>query len=103
MKKVGISSGDPRHMHKAELKVHGGKLIRVKLSMKKNKISDIRITGDFFLHPEDGIEELERRLKGVEVESTRLYEKINGFFNENNILIGAKPDDFIKTILLAIE
>lgn len=90
-------------MYRAGLKVLGGKLVRVKFSIKDNRIYDMRITGDFFLHPEDGIEDLERRLNGTEVDEKRLNDTIHGFLNEKFILIGAKPEDFVRAIFLAIE
>ena len=88
-------------MYSAELKIPDGKLIRIKFSMKDNKIEDIKITGDFFLHPEDGLEELERKLRGVEIEFDALQNTIHDFFNKEFFLIGAKPEDIIRTILLA--
>ena len=33
------------------------KLIKVKLNIENRKIKDIRITGDFFMYPEDAIKE----------------------------------------------
>lgn len=88
-------------MHSAELKIPGGKLIRIKFSMKGDKISDIIITGDFFLYPEDGIEKLERRLSGTKPDLKALQKIIINFFGEEYSLIGAKPDDIIRAILLA--
>ncbi|MCW3976069.1 MAG: lipoate--protein ligase family protein [Candidatus Bathyarchaeota archaeon] len=88
-------------MYSAELKIPGGKLIRVKFSKREDKISDIMISGDFFLHPEDGIEELERRLTGTKIDLKTLKDIIRNFFSEEYVLIGAKPDDIIRVILLA--
>lgn len=88
-------------MYSAELKIPGGKLIRVKFSKREDKISDIMISGDFFLHPEDGIEELERRLTGAKIDWKVLQDIIENFFNEESTLIGAKPKDIIMAILLA--
>ena len=88
-------------MYSAELKIPGGKLIRVKFSKREDKISDIMISGDFFLHPEDGIEELERRLTGAKIDWKVLQDIIGNFFNEESTLIGAKPKDIIMAILLA--
>ncbi|WP_455276984.1 lipoate protein ligase C-terminal domain-containing protein [[Eubacterium] cellulosolvens] len=88
-------------MHEARLKVIGGKLIRISFLLDDNKISDMKITGDFFLYPEEGIEELERRLNGIEAKPKKIQEIIVGFFNEGFVIIGAKPDDFTKAILIA--
>jgi len=88
-------------LHEAELKVIGGKLIRISFLLEDNKISNMKITGDFFLYPEEGIEELERRLNGIEAKPKKIQEIIIGFFNEGFVIIGAKPNDFTKAILLA--
>ena len=88
-------------MYSAELKIPGGKLIRVKFSKREGKISNIMISGDFFLHPEDGIEELERRLTGTKIDLKTLKDIIKNFFREEYVLIGVKPDDITRVILLA--
>ncbi len=39
-----------------------GKLIRIKARFEGRKIREIKITGDFFLYPEDEIEDIEKSL-----------------------------------------
>ena len=48
-------------MGKAKYKVKGGKLIKVQLAKKEDRIEGIKITGDFFLHPEELIEQLAKQ------------------------------------------
>ncbi len=91
-------------MGRAELKVEGGKMIKIQLTRKKDKIEEIRITGDFFLHPEDLIEELERMLMGCLLDERILTESIKNFIDKKSaILLGASPEDFAKCILMAGE
>ena len=45
-----------------------GKLIRIRAKFKDDKIEDIKITGDFYIYPENSIELLEEKLKGVRIE-----------------------------------
>ena len=59
-------------MGRAEYKVKGGKLIRVQLTAKDKKIKKIKITGDFFLHPEEVIEDIERTLEGCILDERNL-------------------------------
>jgi lipoate---protein ligase len=40
-------------------------------------INSIRITGDFFLYPEDSLEDLELQLKGTRLDKSKLKEKID--------------------------
>jgi lipoate---protein ligase len=49
---------------KAEEKIPGGKLVCVEVEAEGGKAARIRITGDFFLHPEDAISKLESALAG---------------------------------------
>jgi lipoate-protein ligase A len=89
---------------RAEYKVQGGKLIKVQLALQDGKISRIKITGDFFLHPEDVIEEIEEALKGHvldEEELSRLIEKV--LEDRGAVSLGAGPRDFAKCIMLAGE
>jgi len=54
------------------------KLIQVQLSFddKNNEIHSVRITGDFFLYPEDSLEQLETSLVGVKLDRNILKKKI---------------------------
>ena len=45
-----------------------GKLIRIRAKFKDDKIEDIKITGDFYIYPEDTIELVEKKLKGIRIE-----------------------------------
>ena len=85
---------------KGELKVKGGKLIKCKIKVRENKIEEIRFSGDFFIHPEEKIEELEEMLKGVELKKKKLY-SILSLFAENVEMIGVNNDDFVEVIMRA--
>ncbi len=54
------------------------KLIQISLSYeeKNHEIHSIKITGDFFLYPEDSLELLETNLIGVKVDRNILRKKI---------------------------
>ncbi|MFX0089234.1 MAG: lipoate protein ligase C-terminal domain-containing protein [Promethearchaeota archaeon] len=87
---------------KAELKVPGGKLIRADISVKDGRIGRIVITGDFFLHPEDVLEQLEEKLLGRNAE--KIEKIIRKFFTESKVvLVGADVKDFEEVILAALE
>ncbi len=91
-------------MGKAEYKVKGGKLIKVKLSEKGLRISEVGITGDFFVHPEVLIDELEEVLVGHTLKEEELTSFIEDFFSKRNAtLLGASSADFAKCIIMAVE
>jgi len=91
-------------MGKAEYKVKGGKLIKIQLTKEDNKIQKIKITGDFFLHPEELIEELEEALTGHLLNESDLTEHIRTLIEKREAtLLGASPEDFVKCIMMAGE
>lgn len=90
---------------KASLKVKGGKLIQVKIDYDKI-IKNIEITGDFFIHPESSLEEIERCLIGVEVneEEKEISERIKGVVkSEQAQLIGLSPEDIARVVKEALH
>ncbi|MEA2089775.1 MAG: lipoate protein ligase C-terminal domain-containing protein [Thermoproteota archaeon] len=89
-------------MGKALRKVEGGKMIKVQLTKLGGKIEKIKITGDFFLHPEEIIEELERVLVGEPLEAENILQVIRDLTCERDVtFLGASPEDFMKCILMA--
>lgn len=87
---------------KAEYKIPGGKLVACDMELRDGVISTIKLSGDFFMHPEDSIIDLERSLNGV---STLSYTKkiLNFFQNRDIVLYGISPEDFVNVIGLALE
>ena len=87
---------------KAQYKVEGGKLIKVQLKLEDDKIKEAKITGDFFLHPEELIDELEKTLEGSEINEDVLADHIKAFIKRNKaVLLGVTPEDFAKCIVMA--
>jgi hypothetical protein len=61
-----------------------GKLIKILLEYEEERnqeyiktVNSIRITGDFFLYPEDSLENLEMQLKGIRLDKAMLKKKID--------------------------
>ncbi len=89
-------------MKKSTYKVPGGKLLKISLEENNGVIQRIQIMGDFFLHPEESIVELEEILVGAELNQNKLSETIQSFLdNPDIILIGASSADIAKAIILA--
>ena len=89
-------------MRESSFKVPEGKLIKVKLWVSSGKISEIKILGDFFLHPEETLQMLEDSLVGLTAEETSIERTIAQVLT-NATLIGATAADIAKTIMLAWE
>ena len=89
-------------MGRAKYKVEGGKLIKIQLEKSGNAIEKIRIMGDFFLHPEELIEEVERTLEGRPLEEADLIKHIKTLMEKKEAtLLGASPEDFARCIVMA--
>lgn len=65
-----------------------GKLLRILLEYEEDcsqeniqTINSIRITGDFFVYPEDSLEKLETQLKGTRLEKEKLKKEIDRCLN----------------------
>lgn len=72
-------------------------LIRVHCTVHDNIIEDIRITGDFFMYPEEKLWDLEEKLRGTPLD--RLREKLVEYFDSLGIrLVGSTIDDFYTAI-----
>ncbi|MFH1409593.1 MAG: lipoate protein ligase C-terminal domain-containing protein [Nanoarchaeota archaeon] len=87
-------------MGSATKKVEGGKLLRVDVEAK-DSLDSVKITGDFFLHPEDTIEEMEEALLGepVPLEKRKLVDKLNHILDKNEAkLIGISTEHIIDTL-----
>ena len=84
----------------ASLKIAGGKMVRVDVRYT-NVILDLKLTGDFFLHPEETISALEACLAGASLplEAERLIEKLQTVLEDNRAeLIGATSQDILAAL-----
>ncbi|MEE8400760.1 MAG: lipoate protein ligase C-terminal domain-containing protein [Candidatus Hydrothermarchaeaceae archaeon] len=86
-------------MRHSAYKTKGG-LIRVSLEADE-KINDILITGDFFIYPEESVEELEKALIGVSTNESELLRVVKGFY-ENIEAMDIEPKDFVAAIKKAL-
>jgi hypothetical protein len=91
---------------KSVLKAEEGKLVKVFLDYdytgegKAMKINTIKITGDFFMHPEEGIEMLEKELIGAEMERNALLKRMDDFFRRKKIKLFGIASESLATAIL---
>ncbi len=78
-------------------------LIRVQCISSRGLIRDLRITGDFFIYPEDSLWFLEEKLKGLRIRSIdELEEFLNKLLKSKGVeLVGSTPRDFAEAIYCA--
>lgn len=89
-------------------KVPNGKLLKIFIEVAENAatqvkiIRDIKITGDFFMHPEEKITLLEDALRGEILDGPHLTSKLTEIISREKIeLFGADPESIATTILMA--
>lgn len=77
-------------------------MLRVRLKEKDGRIESVKLSGDFFLVPEESLPKLENMLEDVRVDEKELKLLIDRFFRGTNAQgLGVSPDDFVKAILAA--
>lgn len=59
-----------------DYKVPGGKLVRIDADVEEGYIKDIHITGDFFMHPEESIAEVEASLRHQMIGSATIAKQL---------------------------
>ena len=81
-------------------KVPDGKLLRIEMDYD-DKIIRISVSGDFFMHPEEGIEKIEKALIGVELKEEAVFDAIVKVVEEEKIeFFGADPASITRAILI---
>lgn len=78
-------------------KFSGGKLLKVTVRFEYEVIHEVRVTGDFFVHPEEALEIMEEALRGVPITAVRQI--LESRIKEGGIAtVGFKLDDLINMI-----
>lgn len=87
---------------KSVYKVPDGKLIKIFLDYNEslNVISFIQINGDFFVYPEESIQDLEKELVGNPIDRKILYDLIESFIDRNHIeFIGISAESLTEAVM----
>jgi lipoate-protein ligase A len=91
---------DAANLLSADYKAPGGKLLRIRLREQHGVIQSVKITGDFFLVPEDSLPKLEKMLEDTPLKEAELKLLVDRFFRGTGAQgLGIAPDDFVKAIL----
>lgn len=88
----------------AKQKVKEGKVVKVEIDCDE-LISNVRITGDFFLHPEDILEEIEKSMVGLErnADEETIISNMMMVIAERDVqMIGISPGSIARLIKEAL-
>ncbi len=89
----------------SKLKVPGGKLVIIKIDYT-DRIKSIQILGDFFVHPEESLNMMEKLLVGIRTDASRdeIAGKIRAIAEQRNVeMIGVSPESIADAIKMAIK
>lgn len=87
---------------KSVYKIPEGKLVKIELETINGEIKKIKITGDFFLYPEEIISKLEESLVGCKINKDIMIKHFDNFWKNNLIeCFGINSSGLAEAILLA--
>jgi lipoate-protein ligase A len=90
-------------MPQAIYKVPDGKLLKVFLEIEGSIIQSITITGDFFVYPEEKMEDLEHALIGTELREEQLLQAIQTFVEREKLeLFGVDAESLVTVIMMCL-
>lgn len=87
------------------MKVKGGKMVRIHAEFD-SEIRSAAITGDFFLHPETIIKDLEASLIGMHIPLVKedISRALGRVLAQNDaMMIGLSPDDIADALMEAVS
>ncbi|WP_432512246.1 lipoate--protein ligase family protein [Kineococcus sp. SYSU DK001] len=90
-------------MH-GEYKVPGGKLVVVDLDVVDGRLSDVRLSGDFFLEPDDALEAIDATLTGFTAEAgaDEIAARVRSALPRDAVLLGFTPEAVATTVRRAV-
>jgi lipoate-protein ligase A len=89
---------------KCTYKVPNGKLIKVMVEFENENIIKVQITGDFFIHPEESIDDLELALKETEYSRKNVSDIVSWFFSQDDLVaFGITPKAVVDAVMKCKE
>ena len=77
-------------------------MIRITVDHADNKIQNIKITGDFFLYPENTLEEMEKELRNLPITEERILQRLTDIVKRHKItFVGINETSLTRAILIA--
>ncbi|PYI38427.1 lipoate--protein ligase [Arthrobacter psychrolactophilus] len=73
-----------------EYKVHGGKLVVVDCSIRDGVLSNVRVSGDFFLEPDEALDDINAALNGLSADlpGAEIAAAVTAALSEDVVLFG---------------
>jgi lipoate-protein ligase A len=85
-------------------KVPNGKLLKITVEFSDNILKKVQIKGDFFIYPEESLDELEVALTNKEYSRVAIGDIVGDFFEKPGIVaFGITPKSVVDAILKCKE
>ena len=84
-------------MH-GEYKTPGGKMVVADFEVRDGRLTDVRISGDFFLYPEEALAAINAALCGAAIDESNLAERITAALPPGTELMGFTPEAVAEAI-----
>jgi hypothetical protein len=79
-------------------------LIEVELSIDNDSLSSLKITGDFFVYPEEALEVIEKELLNLKINQEQIKEKMMEIYKQHQISTpGITIDDWVTVVMKAVN
>lgn len=77
-----------------EYKVPGGKLVVVDASVRDGRLAEVRLSGDFFLEPDEALESMNSAVEGMPLDATGsdIAAAVRGALGPEVVLMGITPE-----------
>ncbi len=105
MAKYTLLKGDVLLIALAKQKVREGKIVKVEVEYDES-IKKLKITGDFFLHPEEVLDEIEKSMIGLKKEASivTIASKIHTIMAAHDArMIGISPESLAEVLKGALK
>lgn len=89
---------------KGEYKVPGGKLIVVEAEERDGHLVDVRISGDFFLEPDDALEAMTAAVEGLPVtaDAGEIARRVRDALPDDVVMLGVHPEAVATAVRRAV-
>lgn len=91
-------------MH-GEYKTPGGKLVRVDVEVDAGKLNDVVVSGDFFLYPEEALEEITAALHGLPAAAAEaeIAAAVSAAIPDGTEWLGSSPEALAIAVRRALD
>lgn len=92
-------------VYHGEYKVPGGKLVKVDFSVQDDALHQVVVSGDFFLYPEETLEDIRASLEGLAsaTDEAGIAEHIRRQIDPGAELLGTSPEAIATAVRRALS